>query len=380
MTIFGLLNVVHQTYAETAPIPTSLQSAVAQQEVWVNGLRYVVRVHLEPASGGTIVGAVNAPSDLALVWSTKDSIRLIWKDNSQNESQFSIFRRTEKTDWVRVAVVGPNGTTYTDRGLTENSEYFYRVRASNPQTGSEYSPVLICWTQFYPVSDSRREPTISEVLDTTGKVVTTLPPGAELTVVGQNFGPAGSLTYNHQVVPVTSWSDDHIKGVLTGFKPGTFPGVLMVWRNDGHYYSSFGFTLAGATPEPVPGPTPTPVPDPVPVPDPTPILPPDVTVPSVLAGLFLNGLPVKEALPGQVLQLSGTNLWYLGTSQTRLQLGTGPGSRIAAITRGTPDSIEFTLPAPAQALTGPLQLWWNPGTGWTKRGEIAGFTLKVPPP
>lgn len=365
--ILFLILVAARLFAETAPtIPPSIASAVAQQEVFVNGLRYVVRVHLEPASGGAIVGLVNAPTDLSLVWSTKDSVRIIWRDNSQNEAQFAVFRRTEKTDWVRIAVTAPNATTWTDRGLTENTEHFYRVRASNAQTGSDYSNILVCWTQFYPVADTRRDPVISEVWDSTGKVVTRLPPDAELTVMGQNFGASGYLTYNHQVIPVLSWSNTHIKGKLTNFQPGHYPGLLMVWRNDGHYYSTLAFTLEGATPIP---PTITPGVD----------TPPDLTIPTVLDELTLQGVPATEALPGENLILAGSNLWCGSVSNTRIQLGTGPTSQIAKITRGSSESIEFTLPAPTQPLTAPLSLWWNPGTGWTKRGEIATFTLKVPP-
>ena len=65
------------------------------------------------------------PSDLTLT-STKDTVRLSWKDRASNEHGFKIFR-----DGKLIALTSANISTYTDRGLQPNRFYTYTIKATD---------------------------------------------------------------------------------------------------------------------------------------------------------------------------------------------------------------------------------------------------------
>jgi hypothetical protein len=82
---------------------------------------------------------------------------------------------------------------------------------------------------------------------------------------------------------------------------------------------------------------------------------------------------VTEGLSGQALVLEGSNLWLSGLARAQV------AGKIVEVTRATATTIEFTLPAVVAPTSGPLQVWWYVNNTWTKRAEIATFTIKVPP-
>lgn len=74
---------------------------------------------------------LEGPSSLVAIPAT-NSITLYWKDNSDKEDEFQIQRKTADGPYTRVAaVIKANTTSYTDNGLNANTEYTYRIRASN---------------------------------------------------------------------------------------------------------------------------------------------------------------------------------------------------------------------------------------------------------
>ena len=86
-------------------------------------------------------GAPAAPSNLEArrVW---NQIDLTWTDNSDNESSFKIERCLGDytcTNFAEIASVGPDVISYSDKRLAYDTEYAYRVRASNSQGDSPYS-------------------------------------------------------------------------------------------------------------------------------------------------------------------------------------------------------------------------------------------------
>ena len=76
------------------------------------------------------LGAPDSPSALVATSSGPDSIDLSWTDNSTNETNFLI-EMLEGGDWVEVASVIADVTTYTLTGLQPETEYTFRVRATN---------------------------------------------------------------------------------------------------------------------------------------------------------------------------------------------------------------------------------------------------------
>ena len=82
-------------------------------------------------------------------------INLDWGDNSDNEDGFRIERCTGSGcgDFLQVAQVGANVTSYSDLGLTPETSCSYRVRAfANAGGNSPYSNIAEATTQADPAS------------------------------------------------------------------------------------------------------------------------------------------------------------------------------------------------------------------------------------
>lgn len=98
------------------------------------------------ASGNSEIPTPNAPSDLVATAVSSSQIDIAWTDNSDNEDGFKIERLTEmetasggwqKTEYIEIAVVGHNITSYSDAGLLHGSYYRYRINACNQAGDSE---------------------------------------------------------------------------------------------------------------------------------------------------------------------------------------------------------------------------------------------------
>ena len=86
-----------------------------------------------------------APSGLSARLAT-GSVQLTWQDNSTDETSFSIERCTETIDcpnFVTLATVGANTTSYADTTYVAGRTINYRVRASNAAGSSAYSSTSI---------------------------------------------------------------------------------------------------------------------------------------------------------------------------------------------------------------------------------------------
>jgi hypothetical protein len=79
-----------------------------------------------------------APSNLVLTVLSDVAIQLDWTDNSDNETGFSIEQSTDGVAYSEIDTVTAGVTTYNATRLTENTEYFYRVRAFRSTVYSEY--------------------------------------------------------------------------------------------------------------------------------------------------------------------------------------------------------------------------------------------------
>jgi hypothetical protein len=73
----------------------------------------------------------NAPSDLSIQSISSNSVSLRWRDNSDNETNFVVERRTDNGAWSTVATVGANTTSFNNSGLQPLTSYSWRVYAIN---------------------------------------------------------------------------------------------------------------------------------------------------------------------------------------------------------------------------------------------------------
>jgi hypothetical protein len=78
---------------------------------------------------------VNPPSDLK-VEPLEGGAHITWKDNSDNESQFMIDRKTASVDWMTIDMVPFNTTQYHDASIVAGMTYTYRVMAM-PKSGGD---------------------------------------------------------------------------------------------------------------------------------------------------------------------------------------------------------------------------------------------------
>ncbi len=84
------------------------------------------------------------PGAFSLGGETSSSIQLTWDDLSVNETGFEIERSLTGLggDFALIYTAGPGSTSYTNAGLNEGTQYYYRVRAVNLTGPSLYTSIL----------------------------------------------------------------------------------------------------------------------------------------------------------------------------------------------------------------------------------------------
>lgn len=102
------------------------------------------------AAAGTTIPT--APSNLVATALSFFEISLTWDDNSADETNFSIERcsGTGCTNFIPIATVGQNETTYTDSTLDPDTTYAYRVLAYNQAGVSAYTNIDEATTDALP--------------------------------------------------------------------------------------------------------------------------------------------------------------------------------------------------------------------------------------
>ena len=93
-------------------------------------------VHVKKKADNNSPPRPAAPSSLVASALSSSAIKISWKDNSGNESQFRIDRRKGNGLYSKIAIVSANSTTFINTGLVANTAYTYRVRAENPTGNS----------------------------------------------------------------------------------------------------------------------------------------------------------------------------------------------------------------------------------------------------
>lgn len=91
------------------------------------------------ASATTLPLPPAAPTGLAVRVISSHQLNLSWRDNSKDETAFTVWRRTGSGSYAQVVVLPPNATQYTDTGLSPRTTYTYHVHAVNNSVGSPWS-------------------------------------------------------------------------------------------------------------------------------------------------------------------------------------------------------------------------------------------------
>jgi len=84
--------------------------------------------------------APSAPSGLLAVPNSSTQINLTWTDAANNETGFKLERKTGVGGtYAQIATPAANATSYSDTGRTSNTQYYYRIRATNAVGDSPFS-------------------------------------------------------------------------------------------------------------------------------------------------------------------------------------------------------------------------------------------------
>ena len=88
-----------------------------------------------------------APTNFTATPASNTSITLAWATGSSNQTGFTIQRSTDGTNFTTLpATLSASATTYTDAGLANHTQYYYRIYASNGTGASAFSTVISTFT------------------------------------------------------------------------------------------------------------------------------------------------------------------------------------------------------------------------------------------
>lgn len=92
---------------------------------------------------------ISAPTALSATWVDGQSIKLVWKDSSVEETGFEIWRRVGTSgSWELYTTMGRNAISFVDTSISVQNSYSYKVRAkiNDNVVYSDYSNEATIWT------------------------------------------------------------------------------------------------------------------------------------------------------------------------------------------------------------------------------------------
>jgi sugar lactone lactonase YvrE len=98
-----------------------------------------------PASSGSSAPPItvpNTPSNLKANAVSESQISLDWQDNSNDEDGFYLQQSLNNFDYITIAILPSNVTTFIDTGLNPDTVYYYRVMSYNVVGSSSFSNVV----------------------------------------------------------------------------------------------------------------------------------------------------------------------------------------------------------------------------------------------
>jgi transcriptional regulator CtsR len=102
---------------------------------------------LDARFGTGSVAVPSAPTNLSASAASSSQINLVWQDNAANEAGYRVEQSTDGVNFMPVATLGVNATSYSVTGLSASTTYYFRVRAYNSGGDSASSNTAQATTQ-----------------------------------------------------------------------------------------------------------------------------------------------------------------------------------------------------------------------------------------
>lgn len=154
-----------------------------------------------------------APSNLVATGETSSTITLTWEDLSNNEDGFQIERSSGLTSgFSLITTTTANTVSFTDAGLSEGAEYYYRIRAVSSSCLSSFTPETSASTHMLPPSAPAATPASSTSINITWSDGST----AEL-----GFQVERSLTAGGSYTAVAATRPNTLSQIDVGLTPNT---------------------------------------------------------------------------------------------------------------------------------------------------------------
>jgi hypothetical protein len=167
----------------------------------------------EPDQAAAISGAAPGSSGLTATAASASRVELSWPDNSPNEAGFEVHSSNAGAAFTLVASTGPNATSYSDVGLTQATQYCYKVRpfkmSGRKRTYSAFSNVACTTTRNppAPASGASAVPQSSNVVDVRWTDNSTNEDGFRVEQASSPSGPWTTITWTG---PNATWAQAYI--------------------------------------------------------------------------------------------------------------------------------------------------------------------------
>jgi len=187
-------NGLNKNSADALAVSTS-HAPYLNIEVYINGLmNEAPKDFIIPPSDITFTNVISTEIPPA------SSLTINWADNATNEDNYVLERSTNGVDFTIINTLEANVTSYNDLGLIPNTQYYYRVKATNSSESSVYNTIASITTPPIPsapakVSAPNPSTGISNVELSSGNLTLKWSGSANTTTYSVYFGTdASSLT------------------------------------------------------------------------------------------------------------------------------------------------------------------------------------------
>ena len=97
-------------------------------------------VTIKESPSDSVTDQINPPTNLSIGEFTEGTVYgLWWKDNSDNEDGFEIWRKNDSESYKQIKSLPPNSSAYNDTITDKNLTYSYKIRAFQNGYYSEFS-------------------------------------------------------------------------------------------------------------------------------------------------------------------------------------------------------------------------------------------------